>query len=82
MKRSGSRVPIIVKLPKPVCAFIRAFDSGCYPELVIDFRRPPASAWGGLPATGDGKKGQEPVPPICAPKPKTGRDGAGRDGER
>jgi hypothetical protein len=63
VKRSGGRVPIIVKLPKPVCSFIRAFDSGCYPELAIDFGQPPTSAGGGLPATGDGKNGRKPVPP-------------------
>ena len=45
VKRSGSRVPIIVKLPKPVCSFIRAFDSGCYAELAIDFQTAASLRW-------------------------------------
>jgi hypothetical protein len=34
VKRSPYHLPVIVRLPKPVRTFIRAFDSGCYPELV------------------------------------------------
>jgi len=34
VKRSPGHLPVIVRLPKPVRTFIRAFDNGCYPELV------------------------------------------------
>lgn len=34
VKRSPGHLPLIVGLPKPIRTFIRAFDSGCYPELV------------------------------------------------
>jgi hypothetical protein len=34
VKRSPGHLPIIVRLPRAVRTFIRAFDSGCYPELV------------------------------------------------
>jgi hypothetical protein len=27
-------LPVIVRLPRPIAKFVRAFDSGCYPELV------------------------------------------------
>jgi hypothetical protein len=28
------RLPILLRLPQPVVSFVRAFDSGCFPELV------------------------------------------------
>jgi hypothetical protein len=34
VKRGRGRLPIIVYLPQPVRAFIRAFDNGCYPQLI------------------------------------------------
>ena len=34
VKRSPGHLPIIVRLPRAVRTFIRAFDSGYYPELV------------------------------------------------
>jgi hypothetical protein len=34
VKRGRGRLPVIVCLPRPVRIFIRAFDNGCYPELV------------------------------------------------
>jgi hypothetical protein len=34
VKRSRGRIPLVVGLPKPLKTFIRAFDSGCYPELI------------------------------------------------
>ena len=64
VERSGSRVPISVNLPEPARVFIRAFDSGCYPELLIDFGLPATSARESLPATGDGKTGHKPAPPV------------------
>jgi hypothetical protein len=27
-------LPVVVRLPRPIAKFVRAFDSGCYPELV------------------------------------------------
>ncbi len=32
--RTGSRLPSVTLLPGPVARFIRAFDAGCYPELI------------------------------------------------
>lgn len=32
--RSGCRLPVVVTLPLSVSKFIRAFDAGCYPELI------------------------------------------------
>jgi hypothetical protein len=34
IKRPPGRIPVVVRLPKPLRVFVRAFDSGCYPELV------------------------------------------------
>ncbi len=34
VKRSPGHLPIIVRLPRAVRTFIRAFDSGYYPELL------------------------------------------------
>ncbi|HTT91096.1 MAG TPA: hypothetical protein VMF65_16190 [Acidimicrobiales bacterium] len=34
IKRSRGHIPLVVSLPKPLKTFIRAFDSGCYPELI------------------------------------------------
>jgi hypothetical protein len=56
VKPVDSRFPMIVRLPKPVALFIRAFDTGCYPELLIDFRQPIPPAGGTLPSAGDGKR--------------------------
>ncbi len=32
--RHGCRLPVVVTLPLAASKFIRAFDSGCYPELI------------------------------------------------
>ncbi len=32
--RRGLRLPAVVALPAAVTAFIRAFDAGCFPELI------------------------------------------------
>lgn len=32
--RPGYRLPVLVTIPLPVSKFIRAFDAGCYPELI------------------------------------------------
>lgn len=32
--RVGRHLPMTVRLPTPVTRFIRAFDGGCYPELI------------------------------------------------
>ncbi|HET9075572.1 MAG TPA: hypothetical protein VFN68_01455 [Acidimicrobiales bacterium] len=32
--RAGNRLPALVAIPVPVSKFIRAFDAGCYPELI------------------------------------------------
>lgn len=32
--RTGGRIPSVSLLPGPVARFIRAFDAGCYPELI------------------------------------------------
>jgi hypothetical protein len=44
-------LPVIVRLPRPIAKFVRAFDSGCYPELVdscdakaAERAEPPASS--------------------------------------
>jgi hypothetical protein len=34
VKRSPGHLPLIIGLPRPVRTFIRAFDSGCYPDLL------------------------------------------------
>jgi hypothetical protein len=49
VKRVDSRFPMIVRLPKPVALFIRAFDTGCYTELLIDFRQPTPPGWRNSP---------------------------------
>jgi hypothetical protein len=34
LARSRGHLPIVVQLPAPLANFIRAFDAGCYPELI------------------------------------------------
>ncbi len=36
------RLPITIRLPKPVGEFVRAFDNGCYPELIDPVDRQPS----------------------------------------
>ena len=50
VKRSPYHLPVIVRLPKPVRTFIRAFDSGCYPELVGTACEQPVVTLAGPPA--------------------------------
>ena len=50
VKRSPYHLPVIVRLPKPVRTFIRAFDSGCYPELVGTGCEPPVVTLASPPA--------------------------------
>jgi hypothetical protein len=54
---NGRRVPLRVRLPKAVCKFIQAFDSGCYPGL-IDRSNLPAPG----PAVQPGTLGPHPAP--------------------
>ena len=49
--RSGSLIPAVVRLRRPVSAFIRGFDLGNYPRLV-DERRARGGAWKPLVETG------------------------------
>ncbi len=44
VKRSPGHLPIVVRLPRAVRTFIRAFDSGCYPELVGNETVQPSAA--------------------------------------
>lgn len=50
---SGCRLPMIVRLPKPVSLFIRAFDTGSYPDLIIDSGPSPSLPGLRLPASDD-----------------------------
>lgn len=34
VRRTGWRPPLVVRMPRGASAFVRAFDAGCYPELV------------------------------------------------
>ena len=34
VSRSGRRLNLTISAPDPIARFIRAFDSGCYPQLV------------------------------------------------
>lgn len=34
VRRPGGRVPVIVRLPQPVSAFVALFDNGAYPSLI------------------------------------------------
>ncbi len=58
--RIGHRLPSVTRLPGPAARFIRAFDAGCYPELidglgVLDSGYLPGVGGAGLPdSTGAG----------------------------
>jgi hypothetical protein len=63
VKRSPGHVPLIIGLPRPVRTFIRAFDTGCYPELVaVDGAQRPTTGPGSslLPAGAD-QRAEAPV---------------------
>jgi hypothetical protein len=61
VKRSPGHLPIIVRLPKAVRTFIRAFDSGCYPELIANGKVPPTAA---LPSSLVSLRGGRGEPPV------------------
>ena len=63
VRRSPGRLPLIIGLPRPVRTFIRAFDSGCYPELlaVDGAQRPTTGPGSSLLPSGAGRKTEAPV---------------------
>jgi hypothetical protein len=63
VRRSPGHLPLIVGLPKPVRTFIRAFDGGCYPELLaIDGAHRPGTGPGSpLLPSGAGEKTDVPA---------------------
>ena len=60
--RAGCHFPAVVALPLAVSRFIRAFDAGCYPELidslgVLERGYRPGAGGTGSPTAGGGSKG-------------------------
>ena len=54
VRRTGWRLPLVVRLPGAVTSFVRSFDAGRFPDLIQarDAEREPASEGSGQPPVG------------------------------
>jgi hypothetical protein len=60
---SAHGLPMLIKLPKPVSVFIKAFDTGCYPELLLDQAYEPEAQQSTAPEALGGRTGKRPSRP-------------------